>query len=78
MPKVWQEALATEDELKGETSMPSVPEMQTGLLKLAKGQSRKLFLFIDGLDEQDGRPKDAATCFRSPWTGQMTVASLLV
>ncbi|KAJ3466958.1 hypothetical protein MRS44_004522 [Fusarium solani] len=60
MPKMWKEALATEDDPKEEISMPSVREMQTGLLDFAKSQSGKLFLFIDGLDEYDGRPIDAA------------------
>ncbi|RSL58334.1 hypothetical protein CEP53_006157 [Fusarium sp. AF-6] len=61
MPKMWKEALATEDDPKGEISMPSVREMQTGLLDFAKSQTKKLFLFIDGLDEYDGRSMDAAT-----------------
>ncbi|KAL6361374.1 hypothetical protein LRP88_04842 [Fusarium phalaenopsidis] len=60
MPNMWQEALATENDPKGEISMPSAREMQARLLNCAKGQSWKLFLFIDGLDEYDGRSMDAA------------------
>ncbi|RSL70704.1 hypothetical protein CEP51_012153 [Fusarium floridanum] len=76
MPKMWWEALATEDDPKGEISMPSVREMQTGLLDFAKSQPGKLFLLIDGLDEYDGRPMDAATFIEE--LGKLEIVKILV
>ncbi|EEU47526.1 uncharacterized protein NECHADRAFT_35981, partial [Fusarium vanettenii 77-13-4] len=76
MPNMWKEALATEDDPKEDVSIPSVREMKTGLLNFAKIQPGKLFLFIDGLDEYDGRPMDATAFIQE--LGKLESVKILV